>query len=161
MLVRAARPRTHPPSPIFACLSNSSARQAQIDMLEITKLRDRLRIDVAVDAASDHNFWCGLTSEIEQGGIFIATHHRIQLGTLVELSVHLPGVDAPASMSGVVRWVREHADLSDGPAGIGIKFTGLEGEMRALVRRFTALRQPLLFELEDPPMRQRRKWGTA
>lgn len=112
-----------------------------------------MQLDLAIDSASDHNFWCGLTSDIEQGGLFVATHQAFRLGTVIELSLSLPNVPAPTVMSGVVRWVRQYVEESDAPAGIGIQFGPLANEIRERLQRFTStVREPILFELDEPAM---------
>jgi uncharacterized protein (TIGR02266 family) len=120
------------------------------------------RVDITVDAASDHNFWSGITMEVERGGVFVATYQTLRIGTVVEMLVHLPGEEAPISAVGVVRWTRPYLEGSDGAPGIGIKFTELPAAARDAVGRFAEhVRAPMMFELDEPPLRKRRYASSA
>jgi uncharacterized protein (TIGR02266 family) len=127
-------------------------------MFGLKKRGDHLQIELLLNESSEHNFWCGMSWDIEQGGVFIATHQPIRIGTVVELLVLLPDRPEPTTMSGVVRWTRQYVEGSDVPAGIGVKFGALDGPIRDAVHHFTdSIRPPILFDLEEVPIRQRSK----
>ena len=50
---------------------------------------------VCIDVFSDHNFWTGLSMNISEGGVFIATHHDVPVGTTIVLHMSLPFEEQP------------------------------------------------------------------
>jgi uncharacterized protein (TIGR02266 family) len=114
----------------------------------------RVRVDIAIDKGSEHNFWAGLALEVEGGGVFVATYQALELGTIVDVRVTLPDVAEPMTVEGVVRWTRPHLDGSDGAAGVGIKFLELSTDAHERFERFAKLRAPIVFELDDAPVRR-------
>jgi uncharacterized protein (TIGR02266 family) len=119
--------------------------------------RGKVAIDLAVDAHSEHNLWCGLSNDVAEGGVFVATHESLEPGTNVDLSVRLPGVEEPVALRGVVRWIRAYGEESDAPAGVGVKFVALDQRALPELSRFATLRDPILFELDEPATRPRRR----
>jgi uncharacterized protein (TIGR02266 family) len=106
---------------------------------------------VCIDVFSDHNFWTGLSMNISEGGVFIATHHHVPIGATVVLHMMLPFEDEAVVTLGEVRWIRDcpaNEAGSDAPhAGIGVQFVGISPEALAKVRRFVAaVCEPLFFE---------------
>jgi uncharacterized protein (TIGR02266 family) len=106
----------------------------------------RLSVKVDVTLHTEHNFYAGLTENISEGGLFIATHENLPLGTQMDLTVTLPEHD-PFKVSGEVRWLREYNDFTcDVAPGVGVAFTDLEDERRELIQQFIRQRSPLLYE---------------
>lgn len=115
-----------------------------------------IHVAVKIDEASDHTFWSDLSMDLAKGGLFVATFHPLSIGTVVHMLVTVAGDDVPFAASGVVRWTRPHRDGSDGVAGVGVAFVDLEAAALAKVQRFVDdHRAPLVFELDDVPMRKR------
>lgn len=111
-----------------------------------SSLESTPRVAIAIDHASEHNFWSDLTLDVMRGGVFVATYHALPLGTAVEIELGLAG-DDPTLLRGVVRWARAHHDGSDGATGLGIAFVEPSPDDAARIRRFVeTVRQPLLFE---------------
>jgi uncharacterized protein (TIGR02266 family) len=101
---------------------------------------------LCIDLCSEHNFWTGLTMNISEGGVFVATHEILSVGSLVALHLELPR-ERRIMVLGEVRWSRAYTGDDDVPPGLGIKFVGLDLESLASIRRFmTTIREPLLFE---------------
>jgi uncharacterized protein (TIGR02266 family) len=133
---------------------------AHVEQPAVTKrARDgRLCVDIAIDDLSEHTFWANLALEVEQGGVFVATYRPVSIGTLVDLRLSLPDHDEPFTLSGVVRWTRPHIEGSDGVAGVGVKFVDLTEDARDTITQFAnAVREPMIFELDDAPFRKRRR----
>jgi uncharacterized protein (TIGR02266 family) len=114
-------------------------------------------VEITLDVASEHLFWAGLSMDAAEGGVFVATYQPLALGTVVDIALRLQGETQPIECRGVVRWTRPHLDGSDGAAGVGIKFVELPDGVRDQVRRFgEQVREPIVFDLEDAPIRRRR-----
>jgi uncharacterized protein (TIGR02266 family) len=110
--------------------------------------RTHPRVAVAVDVSmhTEHNFYTGLTENISEGGLFIATYEMPPLGTEIDLTISLPD-HPPMKALGVVRWHREYNKFtSDLAPGIGVQFVTLSEPDRAAIGLFIREREPLLYE---------------
>lgn len=104
----------------------------------------RIPVEVALGVHSESNFFSGLTRDISDGGLFVATHTPLPQGTHVTVKFALPACPE-ISADGVVVWVSE--PLSGHP-GMGVRFLELSSENEALIRRFMAKRDPLYHEMD-------------
>ncbi|MFO0686579.1 MAG: TIGR02266 family protein [Sandaracinus sp.] len=106
--------------------------------------RTRLAVDVSL--YSESHFFAGLTEDIGEGGLFVATHAAIPRGSSIDLVFTLPN-DHEVRVRGTVRWTRG-LECETSP-GIGIQFDELSSSDAAAVRAFLRHRPPLLWD-EDP-----------
>ncbi len=105
----------------------------------------RFSAQVEVDIQSDSHFYTGLSENLSEGGLFVATYVPRPVGTEVDLSLKLPGLAAPVRTKGIVRWIREYSDLSDSIPGMGLRLY-LDDADLPHVRRFLDSRPPLFFD---------------
>jgi uncharacterized protein (TIGR02266 family) len=108
----------------------------------------RHNIELEVTMESETNFYMGLTENLSEGGLFIATHVLKPIGTLIEVSFKLPNAPEPLKVTGTVRWLREYSPTSDTSPGMGLRFEQLEQPHVEHIRQFLAARDPL-FHDED------------
>lgn len=101
----------------------------------------RKRFEVSIDLHSRSNFYTGITENISEGGVFIATEERLPLGTRVDLAFALPGGEEIRT-HGVVRWVREPSGNLAG--GLGLGFEELSEEAYLAIREFLESRAPIV-----------------
>jgi len=102
---------------------------------------------LCIDLCSEQNFWTGLTMNLSEGGVFVATHVLLPTGTLVGLHLELPRSPQRIMTLGEVKWSRAYTGNDDVPPGLGIQFIGLDEPSLLTIRRFvTTIREPLLFE---------------
>lgn len=82
--------------------------------------KPRFEVDLQVD--SESNLYAGFTDE--PVGVFVATHTRLAVGSVVDLEVALPD-GRNFTTTGRVQWVQEPRDPSDTETvpGLGIEFT--------------------------------------
>ncbi len=108
--------------------------------------REHQRLAVAVDVSlhTEHNFYMGLTENLSEGGLFIATYDDIPVGTRLEMSINLLGLPT-IEMPGEVRWLREYTE--DVAPGIGVRFLDMSENDKQAIKSFMARRDPLLFEI--------------
>jgi uncharacterized protein (TIGR02266 family) len=105
----------------------------------------RVRMQASIDLRSDSNFFTGFTTNISEGGIFVATVQRVPRGTTVDLDFTLPG-GRPMKVTGVVRWTREVNDKTpELMPGLGVQFTHLPPEVASAISDFVATREPMFF----------------
>ena len=105
----------------------------------------RMPLEVDIGFFSESNFYAGLTQDISEGGLFVATQKILPIGTDVTVSFTLPGVQE-IKADGVAMWIRQPID---GEAGMGISFTKLSGDDQATIQRFVAKRPPLYHDEDD------------
>ena len=103
----------------------------------------RAKVRVQVDFESDHNFFTGFSSDISEGGLFIATVNVQPLGSPVEVAFALPSGEQVMAR-GLVKWVREPTGDHLHP-GMGIQFEGLTEDAREAVHRFIEQRDPIFY----------------
>src|SRR4051794_38121863 len=85
----------------------------------------RLSLEMEVSLQSDSNFYLGLTENLSNGGIFVATHLVQPIGTIVALTLRLPNRKIPLALHGRVRWVRDLSLNVEAPPGMGIEFDAI------------------------------------
>jgi uncharacterized protein (TIGR02266 family) len=123
-----------------------------------TRRHWRQSIHVEVTLQSRHNLYCGfamavnegmretgITSNLSEGGLFIATLDPLPIGTVLTVSFSLPGVDDLLVEEVRVSWCREHTSRSDAPAGMGVAFVDLQPTSAAALRAFLAMRAPFFY----------------
>lgn len=107
----------------------------------------RMSAHVRVDAVSQHDFWAGLTSDIAEGGIFIATHKLMPMGSVLTVHLELPDGEEPVAIRADVWWTRDYTGDRDVPPGLGLKFLSLDARTEARIRQFCErVREPMLYE---------------
>jgi Tfp pilus assembly protein PilZ len=108
--------------------------------------------DVDVDLVSrsgwntEASFYAGL-SDSEPVGVFVPTYQPRPVGSLLMVSIDVPGCREPIVVPAIVRWHREASDWSDARPGIGVEFVSLSPKARELVRRYSQEHPPLLHEV--------------
>jgi len=108
----------------------------------------RLAIQLEVSLTSPHNFFRGFTEDISKGGIFVATHRILPIGTEVLVTLILDGREfvLPAR----VAWIREsNALVSQGiEPGMGLQFVGLTLEQTVAIEDFIKKKEPIFFDTD-------------
>lgn len=140
-------PPAKPPPPPPAALGASPLAPPGLALASKTtkRQRPRVRMQAAVDVQSDDNFFNGFSSNISDGGLFVATVNLVPLGTEVDLSFTLPS-GARIETKGVVRWVREVNDkLPEAFPGMGVQFKELDPAALQAIEAFLAERDPLFY----------------
>ncbi len=107
----------------------------------------RASLHASVDLSSEHNFWTGLTMNISEGGLFVATYNVVPIGTVLVVNMLIPFEHDPIVTLAEVRWTRECSEQTDVPPGLGLRFVDTDEASLAKIRRFVmTLREPLFFE---------------
>lgn len=131
---------------IRLCEGVPSSRGTRASDLEVQHLAPEARVSVAVDIHlwSESHFFCGLSGDIAEGGLFISTYLPFPVGSFVEVEFTLPGTDDTVSVLGAVRWVREHSNHE--PRGVGIAFEELSAIDRDRIQEFCIVRPALYYD---------------
>jgi uncharacterized protein (TIGR02266 family) len=113
---------------------------------EVRRAHSRHDVELDVSLEGESNFYLGLTENLSEGGLFIATHVVKPIGTTVEVSFKLPHVAEAIQAVGVVRWVREYSETSNTSPGIGVRFGRISPQQVEQIREFLAARAPLFYD---------------
>jgi uncharacterized protein (TIGR02266 family) len=112
-----------------------------------TRIAPRSAVYASVDLFSEHNFWSGLTMNMSEGGLFVATHNAVAVGTTLVLHMRLPFEDEPVVTLAQVRWTRPYSGQDDVPPGLGLQFIDTDAASLAKIKKFVAtVREPLFFD---------------
>ncbi|MDB5216185.1 MAG: cell division protein FtsY [Myxococcaceae bacterium] len=143
----AARPAPEPRTPSIPILAEDRRRHP------------RYALSLSITMQGENNFYAGLSEDISEGGVFIATYHLLPIETPVVLSFTLPTSDEPLSVFGTVAWVRgpdatarsedmfgAGRELPGVMPGIGVRFHGLDAATRQTIRDFMQRRSPVFFD---------------
>jgi uncharacterized protein (TIGR02266 family) len=125
---------------------SSESRPSGSMAAEARRQHHRHNVELEVTMESETNFYLGLTENLSEGGLFIATHVLKPLGTQIDVTFKLPDRELPIRAIGTVRWVREYSDTSDTSPGLGVRFEHIGGDEIELIRRFLAARAPLFYD---------------
>lgn len=111
--------------------------------------RQSPRVELAADVSlfSETHFFAGLTEDVSEGGVFIATYALRPIGSELDVKFSLP-TGHEVKTRGVVRWLREASGETS--PGIGVQFLGLAPADVAEIRKFLKHRPPLLWD--DEPL---------
>jgi uncharacterized protein (TIGR02266 family) len=106
----------------------------------------RTAVRAEVHLESESNLYAGITNNLSQGGVFVATPELLTRGTVLDLEFSIPDGGPPIRTTAVVRWIREDLDSIEGPPGMGVQFVELEGQTRQRLERFVELRDTLYYD---------------
>lgn len=100
--------------------------------------------EIELAFTEETQFYTGLTQDISQGGVFVATYRLFPIGTRLELSFQLPD-GTLVSTWGRVRWLRDESP--DNRPGMGVEFGELREDVARAIARFCEQRAPLYVEV--------------
>lgn len=105
--------------------------------------RVELKADIGLHTSTQ--FYAGLSNDISEGGIFVATVQPLPIGSEVVLSFMLPSGHAVAT-HGRVAWLSSPRD-EEGQPGMGVRFERLEPHHRTAIEGFLRHRPAMLHEV--------------
>lgn len=126
--------------------------------VEDRRSNPRFHLKLAITLRGDNNFYTGMSSDLSEGGVFIATTHILPIGTPVVLQFHLTRFDTDITAHGRVRWIRDvEATAAAGEVfggkyrddvkpGMGVQFAVLGDEEARMIREFMQVRTPEFFD---------------
>jgi uncharacterized protein (TIGR02266 family) len=111
------------------------------------RAHERALLEVEVTLESENNFYAGITNDVSEGGVFVATVVPLPVGASVALTLRLGGEGPSWDVTGEVRWIRELEAACEGyPPGCGIRWRFIPDEALAAIRAFVAERDTILFD---------------
>ncbi len=144
---RPPPPPAHSPRPPPPAVPRAAPPPAPASHAKPMGRRDqpRVKMQAAIDLGSDSNFFTGFSTNISEGGLFVATVAHFEVGTSVDLHFSLPG-GKRLDVKGIVRWSREVNDKTpDIFPGVGVQFADLSPEAAQAIHRFVSEREPMFY----------------
>lgn len=105
---------------------------------------ERLGCEFEVEFLDDTHLISGLTQDISQGGLFVATYQTLPLGSLICLALDLPG--GRVEVQGEVRWARAECEALEQRPGFGVAFRQLSPEALVALTAFCRSHPPLYYD---------------
>jgi uncharacterized protein (TIGR02266 family) len=99
------------------------------------RLKERRECEFDVEFLGDSHFITGITQDLSEGGVFVATYQRLPIGTPVSLAFELPDGHR-VEARGHVRWIRAEREETGTRPGLGIAFSKLDAESLAKISEF-------------------------
>jgi uncharacterized protein (TIGR02266 family) len=116
-----------------------------IGKIALKRVAARVAMQTQVDLSSDSNFFTGFSTNISEGGLFVATVNVLPPGTPVDVTFSLPA-GTRLTVKGEVRWTREVNDRTPEVfPGVGVRFTELDAAVVSQIKTFVEQREPLFF----------------
>jgi uncharacterized protein (TIGR02266 family) len=110
------------------------------------RVHRRVAVELDVTLSSEHNFFTGFAENISEGGLFIATHEYLEVGTDIDLTFRLPSRREVRTRARV-QWIREYNPESEGVSpGMGVRFLDLAANDLQAVMEFLRQREPMFYE---------------
>jgi uncharacterized protein (TIGR02266 family) len=106
----------------------------------------RVALSAEIHLESESNLYAGITNNISEGGVFVATPNLLDRGTVLDLEFSVPDGGPPIRTTGLVRWIREDLDSIEGPPGMGVQFVELDEAARRRLERFVQMRDTIYFD---------------
>ena len=106
----------------------------------------RIAVTAEVHLESESNLYAGITNNLSEGGVFVATPELLAKGTVLDLEFSIPDGGPPIRTTAVVRWIREDLDSIEGPPGMGVQFVELGEKTQRRLERFVQLRDTLYYD---------------
>ncbi len=115
----------------------------QIETVENRRRHHRAPLVVTVGIDSENNFYAGITGDVSEGGVFLATDGILTLGSSIEITLTLPGFGRSHLCRAQVRWIQESRGAV---TGYGLEWVYLPSEALIDIRAFVNDRDTMLFD---------------
>jgi uncharacterized protein (TIGR02266 family) len=103
-------------------------------------------VQVEVTIESQHNFYVGVSGDISEGGLFVATMAPRPIDSILVLGFRLPRERRAIEALGVVRWVRQPSPGSREVPGMGVRFVVLSPDAIHAIQAFVWSRLPIVWD---------------
>jgi uncharacterized protein (TIGR02266 family) len=106
----------------------------------------RRTCEVHIDLHTDSQFFNGFSTDLSDGGVFVATYTPAPIGTELALEFDLPAGHKVRTVGRVI-WVRDEA--TGAAPGMGVAFQSLSSDDRDAILAFTEQRPALFYDPES------------
>lgn len=127
-----------------ASLSGLVVQLAQDGDADERRRLPRLGCELDVEFLGDSHLMTGLSQDISEGGVFIATYQSLPIGSQITLGLELPS--GRIEVQAEVRWARAELLECEQRPGFGVAFTNLSPEALAALTAFCRSEPPRYYE---------------
>ncbi|HNT26668.1 MAG TPA: TIGR02266 family protein [bacterium] len=125
--------------------------QTKRDKDDVIYTRSSKRVDVELGVSFEmadegpHKFYTGITQDISQGGVFLATHRILPIGDKVRLTFSLSGREISAQAEVVWSCDSVTAATYTGP-GMGLRFMSISEEDKRFIEEYVKQRETIYYD---------------
>ncbi len=123
------------PCPSCGTLIKSSSLLTEEISVENQRLEKRCDARLKVEYLSYDKFIVEYTKNVSKGGMFIATKSKLDVGTMVDITLHIPGLDKPLTISCKVVHAKRF-NVPEKDQGVGVRFIDIDAESRSKLIEF-------------------------
>lgn len=101
----------------------------------------RNTVEIKMDYRTDGEWVQGVSGNVSQGGVFIASDTPPEIGQMVDIQLYFPRRDNPISARGKVRWINEGEASPLNPVipqGAGVQFKEITSEDEEFISKYLA-----------------------
>jgi len=114
------------------------------------RLSARRPLETEVDFGGDSQFFTGFTKNISAGGLFVATHEELAMGSVIRVKFGITTIDREFDLAAEVRWHRPYRESQPMvSAGYGVCFVNISPEDQAVLNEYLQTAETLFFDDED------------
>lgn len=131
----------------LACRAEKFHEPGRTESMTLSVRAPRIAVCFLVSFEVDSCFYVGLTENLSEGGVFVATRAVRGVGSRIDLGILLPE-DEPLRARGTVVWQRPAGQTKGAMPGMGIRFDGLPAHERARIRDLAEVHDATLDPME-------------
>ena len=110
----------------------------------------RRPLETEIDFGGDSQFFTGFTKNISAGGLFVATHEELEMGSIIRIKFGITAIGREFDLAAEVRWHRPYRETQpDVPAGYGVCFVNISEEDQSVLNEYLQTAETLFFDDED------------
>ncbi len=113
--------------------AESGGRCAEAEQRATLRLRTHLRVELHDGSAPS----AAVSSDISQGGLFIATRRPLDVGSPLRIVIDAGAKLGSIEVPGVVAWIRDPQQQEETP-GMGVQFDALSDDQRAAIAQLVS-----------------------
>ncbi len=137
-----------------SAIPQKEAEKEKLDMSQQTGPENRRftrrPLETEIDFGGDSQFFTGFTKNISAGGLFVATHEDLEMGSIIRIKFGITAISREFDFAAEVRWHRPYRETQpDVPAGYGVCFVNISEEDQAVLNQYLQTAETLFFDDED------------
>jgi uncharacterized protein (TIGR02266 family) len=110
----------------------------------------RRPLETEIDFGGDSQFFTGFTKNISAGGLFVATHEELEMGSTIRIKFGIPAIQREFDFMAEVRWHRPYRETQPTvPAGYGVCFVNISQDDQTVLDSYLETAETLFFDDED------------
>ena len=106
--------------------------------------------ETEINLETGSQFFTGFTRDLSAGGLFIATHQILPLGSTLRVKFGVPEIKKQFDIEATVCWVKKYRDdAPDQTPGMGVRFENVSPEDKEVITDYISTRDTLFYDDDD------------